>query len=1090
MPDGGRFFVSGPANRDCQRVASMAMGINTADRFYAILQRSALLTEKELTDFRRAHAELDDVAQIMRQMVKQRLLTTWQARKLQAGQHQLHLGKYKLLDRLPWGDSGRVYLAEHTQMHARVALKTLDRRQAADPHALELFRKEGALAAALDHPNLIHVRDFDCENNYYFLVMEYVSGENLAQRVTRDGAFQPEKAADYIAQAAAGLAHAHQEGVLHRTLQPVKLLLTSDGVVKIVDLGASEELVAPDQRLEAQRLPYRAPELLADLSAGDERSDVYSLGALFYLLLNGQAPPPANQLQSGSESQKLKYRAGTPPELAQICQQMMRVDPNERIATAAQVAEQLQAWLTEHQAASSSDKSLVERPVLKTRETTAKPAEQPFSLDVAAAPAAVRTRGAGRPTTRATSADKSAEAAQDEEAAEVVTAWWQDKKILAGAGAGVLIVLLGITVWLFSGSEPPQVAAAPQDNTVTVQKTRRPISRSAAPVKEESKFQFDFPQPDELAAQQEQAAASAESAPAGAEAASPQGEPAAEPAPAEPMPAAEPMAAEPTEPAAAAPASSGPQTPVEFHPVDMFRMSSTSRATFIRLDGERPSYLVGGNVASGASYEIIVSTETKQITGFCLQVLAHDNLPAKGPGLAPNGDFQLARVRLYAGDSTTLVSSDEVKLVRAEASFAAKDKPVANALNEDANKQWSIAPQVGKNHWAVFRLEKPLEMEGKTWLKIELEQADQGAIGRFRILAVTGTAPVKAEQLNEKEDSPAAWNPFNQLAEQITLPAPEAGTASAPVLLGTLAADFDLSPSLLGAETAAARQSFSIQPAGTTGQWNINLHEGKGAADAGVTVAQLVHENGQLSIRWTDQAQNTSEAGYLGNCVLQLEGAGQRRRITMRQAVDAPALEMNFDRPRDNVRVDIPWLPDPAAVHVELIPPESGFPPHEFDPEGRFSAAQGNGWVKFGKEQRLVHCKFTSRTSARGLQLTLEHHLQLDPEMKPVSIARANLPRLEANMQAAFQRINLQASQLGQAIGQAQGEAKTKLEAQKNALEQQIPLAQAALEKVEQLKTLLAELAAVRHIPYRVVYKVDGMIDIELARSQPPAFEN
>jgi serine/threonine protein kinase len=296
-------------------------------------------------------------------LIEQGLLTNFQAQKLLAGRWRgfTIAQKYRLLERLGSGGMGEVYLCEHIHMDRRVAIKVLPVAQAADPACLERFKREAKAVARLDHPNIVRAHDLDREDKLHFIVLEYVDGCNLHEFVRRNGPLSPLRAAEYVRQAALGLQHAHEAGLVHRDIKPGNLLLDRLGCVKILDMGLArffhEDSGAYVEEYETGFVigtaDFLAPEQVVD-SQVDIRADIYSLGCSFYYLLIGKSP-----FQDGSASQKLIWqqvrypkpvrsiRPEIPEELAAVLDKMLAKEPERRHQTPAQVAAALAALLTE-----------------------------------------------------------------------------------------------------------------------------------------------------------------------------------------------------------------------------------------------------------------------------------------------------------------------------------------------------------------------------------------------------------------------------------------------------------------------------------------------------------------------------------------------------------------------------------------------------------------------------------------------------------------------------------------------------------------------------------------------------------------------
>ena len=288
------------------------------------------------------------------------LLTRWQADRLLEGRYKsFFLGKYKLLGHLGAGGMSQVYLAEHALMHRRVAIKVLPKHRVNDSSYLARFRLEAEAVAALDHRNIVRAYDVDNVGDVHYLVMEYVEGRDLQVMVKESGVLDYALAAEYIRQAAEGLEHAHQAGLVHRDIKPANLLVDPHNVVKILDLGLArftgEENASLTVKYDENVLgtaDYLAPEQAANSHAADGRADIYSLGCSLYYLLVGQPPFPDGTLpqrlmmhqKSPPPDIRLK-RPDAPDDLVDICLRMMAKKPSARYQSAQEVAETLADWL-------------------------------------------------------------------------------------------------------------------------------------------------------------------------------------------------------------------------------------------------------------------------------------------------------------------------------------------------------------------------------------------------------------------------------------------------------------------------------------------------------------------------------------------------------------------------------------------------------------------------------------------------------------------------------------------------------------------------------------------------------------------------
>jgi serine/threonine protein kinase len=337
----------------------------TANDFLDLVRRSQLVEEDQLTKFLGALAarngrklpEAPD--KLAAEMVAANLLTEWQSEKLLAGKHKgFMLGKYKLLRHLGKGGMSQVYLAEHMLMKRKVAIKVLPSNRVTDSTYLERFRIEARAAAKLDDPNIVRAYDIDNDGNTHYIVMEYVEGQDLHQLVRDKGPLPYEKAADYIAQVARGLAHAHEMGLVHRDIKPANCLLDKNEIVKLLDMGLARliddeaSLTLDNNENVLGTADYLAPEQALNSHKADARADIYSLGCTLYFLLTGHPPFPDGTIserlikhQVEQAPSILKDRPDAPSMLVNICNRMMAKKPEDRYQTAADVAERLGDWL-------------------------------------------------------------------------------------------------------------------------------------------------------------------------------------------------------------------------------------------------------------------------------------------------------------------------------------------------------------------------------------------------------------------------------------------------------------------------------------------------------------------------------------------------------------------------------------------------------------------------------------------------------------------------------------------------------------------------------------------------------------------------
>jgi eukaryotic-like serine/threonine-protein kinase len=284
-------------------------------------------------------------------LVERAWLTAWQVNRVYRGQGAtLTVGPYLLRRRLGRGDTGDVFQARHRATGRPVALKVVGAdRLAGGPRR---FLRAAEAAARLDHPHIARAYDAGVEGGSCYLAREYVRGEDLRRLVERDGPLGPDRARDWVRQAALGLEHALGRGIVHRDLRPSHLMLCG-GAVKLLDLGLArldvpegadgEPLTAAAQVLGSA--DYVAPEQVLDARCADARADLYALGGTLYFLLCGRPPFPGgsavSKLLRHLREEPAPLGPGVPAALAAVVRRLLAKRPEDRFQTPAEVADAL-----------------------------------------------------------------------------------------------------------------------------------------------------------------------------------------------------------------------------------------------------------------------------------------------------------------------------------------------------------------------------------------------------------------------------------------------------------------------------------------------------------------------------------------------------------------------------------------------------------------------------------------------------------------------------------------------------------------------------------------------------------------------------
>ena len=249
-----------------------------------------------------------------------------------------------------------IYRARDNQLERDVAVKVLRPEYGTDPDFIDRFRHEAQSAASLNHPGVVAVYDYGTDPVGPFIVMELVEGEDLASIVRRSGALPPRAAARLVAQAARALAAAHDRGFVHRDVKPGNMLVTREGRVKVADFGIARALSESALTLPGTTLGsvhYFSPEQ-ARGELATPASDIYSLGIVLFELLTGRRPwtgdtaaAIATARLTGAVPSPSAAHGGIPPTLEEITRKALAPNPEDRFASAAEMAEALEAFVGE-----------------------------------------------------------------------------------------------------------------------------------------------------------------------------------------------------------------------------------------------------------------------------------------------------------------------------------------------------------------------------------------------------------------------------------------------------------------------------------------------------------------------------------------------------------------------------------------------------------------------------------------------------------------------------------------------------------------------------------------------------------------------
>lgn len=263
-----------------------------------------------------------------------------------------HLGNYDIVSKIAEGGMGTVYKARNRVNGEIVALKVIAPATAKNPILLQRFEREFLAAKVLDHPNVVKAIEYCGALPHPFIVMEFVDGLSIGQRIEQKGAYPEAEAVRLISQVCDGLQRAHKQGLVHRDVKPDNILVTRDGVAKLTDMGLVKDLEGDLNLTRTGRglgTPhYMAPEQFRNAKAVDIRGDIYSLGATLYAMVTGVIPF-GNASPLDCWMKKIRNEYASPKELnPAVSERMdwairraMSAEPSQRPASCREFIEDL-----------------------------------------------------------------------------------------------------------------------------------------------------------------------------------------------------------------------------------------------------------------------------------------------------------------------------------------------------------------------------------------------------------------------------------------------------------------------------------------------------------------------------------------------------------------------------------------------------------------------------------------------------------------------------------------------------------------------------------------------------------------------------
>jgi len=255
--------------------------------------------------------------------------------------------RYKVISQIGSGGMALVFKAQDLSLGRIVAIKVLRERYTGDGQFLDRFLHEARAAANLAHPNIVTVHDFGEDSGRYYMVMEYIEGENLKAIIRNGAPFSVDRALDFTTQICAGVGYAHRAGLVHCDIKPQNVLVTPEGKVKVTDFGIARALISIKPN-EQNDVVWGSPQYFSPEQAAGEAptpaSDVYAIGIIMYEMLTGRLPFQAENPQAlammhlRDEPPPLSlYNPAVPEAIERIVRKVLAKEPSARYRTADQM---------------------------------------------------------------------------------------------------------------------------------------------------------------------------------------------------------------------------------------------------------------------------------------------------------------------------------------------------------------------------------------------------------------------------------------------------------------------------------------------------------------------------------------------------------------------------------------------------------------------------------------------------------------------------------------------------------------------------------------------------------------------------------
>lgn len=296
-----------------------------------------------------------DLSTLQQALLRRDLLTQYQLERLMKGlKTGFFYGDYKVLYCVGAGTFARVFRAEHNKTKQIYAVKVLRNSMSGEADA---FRREGELGSTLKHENIVPIHEVFSKTGMHYIVMDFIEGRNLREFARVRRVFEPLETARIVEGITAGLNYAFQKGVTHRDLKMSNVLVSSDGVAKLVDFGlAALESEGTGEAGNKRTVEYAALERATGVRKDDTRSDIFFAGCIMYHMLSGNSPIPEGRDRGKQMSKEvfqkippiLSVAPKVPPTFAKVVNRAIEFEPEKRYQTPAEMMAELMIAAKRH----------------------------------------------------------------------------------------------------------------------------------------------------------------------------------------------------------------------------------------------------------------------------------------------------------------------------------------------------------------------------------------------------------------------------------------------------------------------------------------------------------------------------------------------------------------------------------------------------------------------------------------------------------------------------------------------------------------------------------------------------------------------